>query len=352
MSRKRKLAEARPIGRKRTFVISGISFSVGLLFASIVAFAFFKTDSSKRAIDPVPGKLANAINMATGRSATAPLQYDIGLFNLLAAEGLPGAENLNINQCLDTLNQWADHIRKETDRNFHRFRENPGEYYNSEAYFRALSLVCFIQEDYNLHYDPSQIKKLEEFTEEDIRNSKNMFIHGLLGKERMGTCSSMPVLYVTLGRRLGYPMYLASTRGHLFARWESADGKERFNIEGTAHGVSTHPDEFYKTWPQKISDEEVRACAYLKSMTPAQEVATFLCMRADILECEKRFPEAQVVLSYAHYIVPELPLFKHRFTLAMSNELEYLDKQAKVAKTQFVEAGTMIQLDATGGTRK
>ena len=68
----------------------------------------------------------------------------------------------------------------------------------------------------------------------------------------------MPVLYVAVGRRLGYPLKLATTKGHLFARWDGLDHsypawRERFNIEGT-HGFSSYPDDYYKTWPFKLTD--------------------------------------------------------------------------------------------------
>lgn len=43
------------------------------------------------------------------------------------------------------------------------------------------------------------------------------------------------MLYVAIGRRLGYPLKLVECKGHLFVRWE--DAKERFNIEGTSRGL-------------------------------------------------------------------------------------------------------------------
>ncbi len=46
----------------------------------------------------------------------------------------------------------------------------------------------------------------------------------------------MPVLYVAIGRRLGYPLELVTTKGHVFACWE--DSNDRFNIEGTNEGLN------------------------------------------------------------------------------------------------------------------
>lgn len=58
-----------------------------------------------------------------------------------------------------------------------------------------------------------------------------------------GTCSSLPPLYVAIGRRLGYPLKLVKSFAHLFARWDNGAG-ERFNIECTARQFVSHPDEY------------------------------------------------------------------------------------------------------------
>ena len=83
---------------------------------------------------------------ALDKKVTAP-NYDIAEINLLAAKGLPGAENLDVEKCLKTLDQWAAWVRRETDRSFHKFKDAPAEYNNSEAYFRVLMMVCILQED-------------------------------------------------------------------------------------------------------------------------------------------------------------------------------------------------------------
>lgn len=64
-------------------------------------------------------------------------QMDIGLMNLLCAEGLRGSENLDLDKSLERLDEMTTHVRQETDRNMHRFRSNPEEYENSEPYYRT-----------------------------------------------------------------------------------------------------------------------------------------------------------------------------------------------------------------------
>ena len=236
---------------------------------------------------------------ALDKKVTAP-DYDIAEINLLAAKGLPGAENLDVEKCLKTLDQWAAWVRRETDRSFHKFKDAPAEYNNSEAYFRVLMMVCILQEDFKVCYNKDERMRAGpvELMSNDLSffgNPKDLFVHGLAGGEHQGTCASLPVFYVAIGRRLGYPLKLVESKGHLFARWE--DAKERFNIEGTSRGLNCFPDKEYMEWPWPISKEEVETGMYMKSLSPRRELAAFLETRALCLKQhtrEKQFLTAKV----------------------------------------------------------
>ena len=64
----------------------------------------------------------------------------------------------------------------------------------------------------------------------------------------------MPVLYIAIGRRLGYPLKLVTTKAHLFIRWESAT--DRFNVEATGRGMNRYDDEHFKHWPFPVTEED------------------------------------------------------------------------------------------------
>jgi len=133
-----------------------------------------------------------------------------------------------------------------------------------------------------------------------------LFLHGIVGSRAMGTCVSLPVFYAAVGRRLGYPMKLVTTRDHLFARWESVDGKDRFNIEGTNQGLNSPDDDYYKTWPRVLTDEEIRSGGYLKSLTPAGELAAFLQTRANCLRVAGFFDGASAAYQQVQALAPRL----------------------------------------------
>jgi regulator of sirC expression with transglutaminase-like and TPR domain len=206
-------------------------------------------------------------------------------------------------------------VRSETSRYLDKFRKHPSDFNNSEAYFRILTMITVLQQDFGAHYAGEQIETAD-FTDPDA-----VFISGLVGPKRKGTCVSMPVLYVAIGRSLGYPLKVVTTKAHLFARWESSDGKERFNIEATNQGLNCFSDDYYRTWPVPITEEEVQSCGYLKSLSPAEELAVFLSVRGHCLEAVGKLPEAQLAHAQAHVLAPNSSVYLAFLASAIGREM-------------------------------
>lgn len=230
---------------------------------------------------------------------------DIARLNLLCADGLTGVEDLKVDASLATLDDWAQHIKSETDRNFHHFRENPAYYYNSEAFYKMLTMAVVLYEDYGIRYDPKWIVPPSESQPDDhfFADSGDVLIHGLVGSRRIGTCSSMPVLYIALGRRLGYPLKLVTTKQHLFMRWDSPT--EQFDMDATAKGLNKYDDEFYKTFPFPITQQETKEEGYLKSLSAREELSVFLSIRGLCLTEAGRSAEASASFSAAYMLAPD-----------------------------------------------
>ena len=264
--------------------------------------------------------VASGVPVATGISITPtnlaqllalpPEQLDkvdIARMNLLCAESLPGAENLNVDADLASLDQWAENLRWQIDRNFHHYQENPDYFYNSTNFYKMVMMASILSSQFHIQYNPKLIESPSETQPDDhfFADSRDILIHGLLGSERMGTCSSMPVLYVALGRRLGYPLKLVTTKAHLFLRWDSPT--ERFDMDGTQRGMNKYEDDHYKQWPYPVTDEEIKANGYLQSLTPAQELSTFLVTRAACLHVAGRIRDALVAHAAALRLEPNWP---------------------------------------------
>jgi hypothetical protein len=111
------------------------------------------------------------------------------------------------------------------------------------------------------------------------------------------------LLGTSAGRRCGYPLHLAASKGHLFCRWE--DGSERFNIETAIEGVDSKPDSYYRRWPHPFTDEELTTEKYLKSLSPVEELGVFAQIRAACLEENRRLKEAAQAYETALRAFPE-----------------------------------------------
>ncbi len=104
--------------------------------------------------------------------------FELARLNLLCAESLPGGEKIDLLAVEQTLGTWARRVASETERYFHEFRRDPAEYHNSEPYFRLSVLITVLQQDFGVHYNPTQVES------PDFSDSRNLFLNGLLGPER------------------------------------------------------------------------------------------------------------------------------------------------------------------------
>jgi hypothetical protein len=242
---------------------------------------------------------------------------DIALMNLLCAEGLRGSEDLEVNKTLVILDNMVKSVESETQRYTYKFREHPEEYNRSEGYYKMMMMVTVLQQDLGIHYNPNRLQLPGQSIEPNsafFADSKDVFIHGLARKNGAGTCSSMPVLLVSIGRRLGYPLKLVGAKGHLFVRWD--DGQNRFNIEGASTGFVSETDEYYRTWPAPFSTEEEQSEGYLKNMTSSQELAVFLSIRGMCLDAAGERRKSLGAFAQAFYKEPNSVTYQRLFRRA------------------------------------
>ena len=229
-------------------------------------------------------------------------QVDIGLMNLLCAEGLQGAEDINIQESLTVLDQWAEMVKQNEQKYSTQYFKNPQQYENSYKKFQAVNLGLTLKDDLKCGYNQELVNSgaMEDIqSSRFFRNSEDLFLYGFIEK-RSGSCSSLPVLMVAIGRRCGYPLYLVTCKGHLFCRWD--DGKEVFNIETACPGIDSKPDSYYKHWPHPTNQTEAKSEKFLKSLNHIEELAVFVRLRASCLEENQRYAEAsEATLSLCHH---------------------------------------------------
>ena len=262
-----------------------------------------------------PGKLKGQIRPSSYAELVALPEtdlaaVDVAVMNLLCAEGLPGAEGLDLKASLAVLDQWTEVARQAERKYLPQFQRNPARYDHSLAKFKAVNLGLTLKQDLGCDYNKeisssgvmADIRSTRFF-----RNSRDLFLHGFI-ENRKGSCSSLPVLMVAIGRRCGYPLFLVPSKGHLFCRWD--DGKERFNLEIATQGVDSQPDSYYRGWPYPFNEEELASEKYLKSLTPAEELGLFAEIRGDCLRENQRRKESAQAYEVALRSFPKSKMVK------------------------------------------
>jgi hypothetical protein len=230
----------------------------------------------------------------TTRSDAEVTAADLGELNLAAADGLPGSEGLDVRESLSRLDAWSDLVRVDAKR---AARLRGAHRDLSDGQFAMLAMVTVLQRTLGVHYNPECMSGPY-----DASDSRNHFIHGPLSGHG-GTCSSLPVLYAAIGRRLGYPLWLVAAKDHRFVRWESTDG-ERFNIETTSRGFVTKNDDCYHRFPLPLTAEDIARGSMLRNLSPREEVAMCLGQRALCLQDSLRFSSALEASYHAAQLDP------------------------------------------------
>ena len=246
-------------------------------------------------------------------------KVDIARMNLLCITEVPTMKNLDMEKYVSTIDQWAEVVKAAEKKYLPAYYRNPAKYENSLAKFKAIYLVLSIQEDLKCGYNMELIRS---GAMRDIRSlrffkdSRDLFLHGLVDRQK-GSCASLPVLVVALGRKCGYPLYLVTTKGHLFVRWD--DGNEIFNIEVSTTGTDIYPDEHYHNWPFPTSEEERKREKYLQNHTPHGEFGLFMHTRASYLQSNEHFSPARWSCMQALRVFPESVYLQRHYS-----ELQHL----------------------------
>lgn len=282
---------------------------------------------------------------------------DVGTLNLLCAPNLPGSEQLNVNKCLSRLDRLTAFVKAGTERNRHRFTSDP-QFGHCEAMWRMSMLVTLVKRDFGAAYNPTARDELLAGVESPITDSRDVFIHGLLDDDphhRWGTCTSIPVLVTAVARRLRYPVGLAVSRRHVYAKWEG--GGTCFNIEASnPMGMTVQSDEHYRqldNHPGTTPCEDPKGF-YYRTLYPAEEFAVFLKTRVYCLLHAARYEEALLWAARSLQLAPDDPLLPRvaylALDLALKQRLWRTDRTKKIPphddpRPFFFEAGSLLRIE-------
>ena len=251
-------------------------------------------------------------------------KVDLARIDLLCAEGLPGAEDLDIEKCIRTLDGWAQYVKTETEKNYHRFIEHPERFKNSFGRFQMAVMAAVLSQDLRVQYNPKREKELfehhffsqgEPYGEAErsfFSDSSDLFLHGLLSDKHYGTCASLPYLYVAVGRRLGYPVSIARTHMHNYVYYDEGDGKH-FNVEATENRAFTTPtDDAYRhpIWGAPSSPEYFEKRGLLRPLSNKEAMGHLLGTRAAVFRSAGRHDDEARTWATAPRYFPDTPTWR------------------------------------------
>lgn len=242
-------------------------------------------------------------------SPTQLQQLGLACLSLVCARGLPGAEDVDIPAYLTRVKEWAALVRQRTPRFIGSFKNDPADFNHSYGFFLMSILVQVLKKDLGLQYNSAWISPSEETVKSGYLDSRDLLIHGPLGPTLTGTCNNIPMAVVAVARQLGYPVYLAATPDHVYAKWVEPGGYN-FNIEASnPAGMTSPPDEHYRDHPPAMTDYLLQSGCYLRPLSPVDELALCLVSRGWVLEAHGRFAEAGFAYAHALRLAPTEPMY-------------------------------------------
>ncbi len=272
--------------------------------------------------------------------------WDIAALNLAAAQGLPGLDAVNVGACFDKLDDWAQRVKVEMLRHMYRFDQPPTEYAygNSFGRFCCYFMLQVLQQDCGVAYNPA--RKFDP----EFGDPADVFVHGILDDNGAGgTCASMPIVYVAVGRRLGFPVNLVQTKEHLFFRWEDPRGTliqweqpktefwippDRFNVEGAGEGIAFYPDSHYIQWPHLWKKSDFEHKCYLRSLSTKEELADFLIQRAECLHELGKRDDCLKAIYDARQLAPADPRYEWLHAKRTKEVLEHQAAMLEIVEMQ------------------
>ena len=134
-------------------------------------------------------------------------------------------------------------------------------------------------------------------------NPNNTFLAGLL-RTRQGSCVSMPLIYLVIGRRLRMPVHLVAIGKHYFIRWEEPG--YRINIETTAiDKVWVTDDDSAYIDDEGLTRAQLRG-SDLRNLTRREAVGILFYTRSAywVITAVKSRPQSWMDLSRTFHLAP------------------------------------------------
>lgn len=143
-----------------------------------------------------------------------------------------------------------------------------GETKNPEERIRALNTFFYKLYGFRYHDD------IDKILSGDYQPGS---LSALLDTKK-GTCFSLPLLYLAIAQRLGWPVRAVHAPRHMFVRYVDPNLKQQ-NIETTGYGGFSSDQDYIRDF--KISPTALKEGVYLKTLTNRELLGTIIKTHSD-----------------------------------------------------------------------
>ena len=221
------------------------------------------------------------------------------VMNMVVAKGVPELAGIDFASYAKVVDGWAERIGMGV-----RFgeveaaRTSPAYKADPDIWRAGSMAIALASTDVGIGYSRDVM----------LSNHADLFVPGLIDTKR-GTCSNMPVLYMAVAHRLGWPLKAVVAADHMWCRWD--DGIKRFNLEATSTiagsgegSFSTPPDEAYRT-DLNIPSKAVEVGSDLSTLSARQTLGVYLQQRSGYFRETGKWAEAEEDILLARLCFPE-----------------------------------------------
>ncbi len=227
--------------------VSVAAFRRFALPAATLAFFMLPCPPAHAAEPQLPAELAQLLALPEDKIDTGTAAL------IFAHEAYP--EKVNVAEYSKEIDRLADEVRSIMPPN-----AGPDE--------ARMAIAAVLYQREGFHYD---------FSPDGQHKPTAYFLPALLDI-KVGTCATLPILYMAVAQRLGLPVYLVSAPQHSFLR--IIDSRTtRPNIEATSTGGPKSDEGYIKDF--HITDTAIKNGTYLRTMTRHEFLGELLEINAD-----------------------------------------------------------------------
>ena len=147
----------------------------------------------------------------------------------------------------------------------------------------------------------------------------NVFLAGLMST-RQGSCVSMPLIYLVIGRRLGMPVHLVAIGKHFFIRWEEPGF--RMDIETTSVSkIAWTPDDSVYMDIEGMTKDQLRG-SDLRNLSNREVIGELFFTRMSHWHAKGEKYGAQSLhdLAKAYELAPDDPVIGKTYQTVFNNK--------------------------------